>query len=105
MHPSPDTEEGKETLKHSFGNTRWPTQAGGSQGAQGKDRVYKCVLCPERPWMKNKASSRRHVEYQHYPTQYHSCPDCEVDAVQTLFTRDRLEEHMRDKHIGIQATK
>lgn len=98
MHPSPDTEDGKETLKHSFGNTTWPTEAGGSKRAQGKDRVYKCVICLGRAQM-NQGSFIRHVHDQHYPSQYYGCPDCKADSVEISFRRrDQLQEHMRHQH-------
>lgn len=99
MYHSSENEEGNEALRHPFGNSSWPNDAGDSQRAPGKNRVFECRLCPERPQMKYKGSFRRHIQNKHYPTQYYRCPDCSAVPVETLFTRrDRLQHHMRHEH-------
>lgn len=99
MHPFWENKEGNHNLQHASGETSRPNKAGGSQQSPAKDLVYKCFLCPERPQMNYKASFKRHIQNKHYPTQYYRCPDCDVDPVETLFTRqDRLQNHMIHEH-------
>ncbi|KAL3436729.1 hypothetical protein BDV09DRAFT_183951 [Aspergillus tetrazonus] len=69
---------------------------GREQNGNDDDKRFRCILCPQPLFCKNKGTFTRHITTTHYPSKRYFCHICNQDSNPTSFLRkDKHLLHMR----------